>query len=190
MSHEEDDEGHAVALMEPKVIEYCPISGFPLEFTEYHPKWEQCAKHLKTVAPELLEKLRALRISSGREKPAEAAPAKVPKADGEADGEGDAEGDDEEDGADGEGDDEDDEEEAAPAPVKKTDKKEVIVTAKDRTRRKHITIVAGLESVGLKPKDVAKIFSKKFATSASVTKEVRMRRHALTQHHPSAPAAV
>lgn len=46
---------------------------------------------------------------------------------------------------------------------------EIIVSTKDRNRRKSITLVQNIESVGLNPKEIAKAFSKIFATSASAT---------------------
>jgi translation initiation factor 1 (eIF-1/SUI1) len=81
-----------------------------------------------------------------------------------------AEGDDDEDEDEDDEEDYEEEEEVYVAP--KSDKKEIIISVKERTRRKRITIVQGLDTCGLKSKDIAKVFSKLFATSASDTKEV------------------
>lgn len=40
----------------------------------------------------------------------------------------------------------------------------------ERNKRKHVTVIAGLEVHGLENKKVAKDFGKKFATGSSVTK--------------------
>ena len=171
-----DDEEQTTSLLQPKEVELCPHCSFPFEFCEYSPKWETCAANLKKTDPDLLEKLRALRISSGREKPK---PAPKPKAEGDEDGEAgvdtvdvDGDGDANEDDEDNE-DEGDDEGEIAPVAAAKATKREIVIQTKDRTRRKHVTTVSGLESVGLKSKEIAKVFSKKFASSASVSAEVR-----------------
>lgn len=123
---------------------------------------------MKDAHPDLLEKLQALRLASGKtdvkeEVKTEAKPKKEKKSEEAEEDDEDAEEDE---------DDDEDDEESAPMPVTKSDKKEIILVVKERTKRKRITIVQGVESCGLKAKDVAKLFSKKFATSASDTKEV------------------
>jgi density-regulated protein DRP1 len=50
-------------------------------------------------------------------------------------------------------------------------KQEITIQVNERTKRKRVTIVAGVESFGINPKDLAKQFAKKFATSASAGDE-------------------
>ncbi len=60
-----------------------------------------------------------------------------------------------------------------PKPDKKKPAKEnfILIELSKRGKRKHVTYVFNLEKFGLNLKDVAKIFSKKFACSSTVTKE-------------------
>lgn len=46
-------------------------------------------------------------------------------------------------------------------------KKEILIQVTERTKRKRVTSVTGVEGFGISQKDLAKQFSKKFATSAS-----------------------
>jgi len=46
----------------------------------------------------------------------------------------------------------------------------ILISRDQRNKRKFITVIKGVESCGLKPKDVSKLISKKFACSASVVK--------------------
>lgn len=46
-----------------------------------------------------------------------------------------------------------------------------MITEIERSKRKHVTVVTGLESFGLDLKKMAKEFGKKFATGSSVTKK-------------------
>jgi density-regulated protein DRP1 len=61
----------------------------------------------------------------------------------------------------------------APAKVDKKKGKEqhILIELSKRGKKKHVTYVFNLEKFGLNLKDVAKVFSKKFACSSTVTKE-------------------
>lgn len=48
----------------------------------------------------------------------------------------------------------------------------VTISKQNRTKKKAVTTVAGLETFGVKLKDAAKLFSKRFACSASVVEGV------------------
>lgn len=48
------------------------------------------------------------------------------------------------------------------------DKQKVVVYTEARSRKKTVTVVEGLETVGIKLKDAAKLFGRKFASSSSV----------------------
>ncbi|KAJ8103730.1 translation initiation factor SUI1 [Lipomyces tetrasporus] len=48
----------------------------------------------------------------------------------------------------------------------------VVVKRVERSKRKHVIVVSGLEVFGIDPKKLAKTFASKFATGASVTKNV------------------
>ena len=68
------------------------------------------------------------------------------------------------------------EEEEAKQPETKKSKKEkndnfILIELAKRSKKKHTTQVFNLEKFGLNMKDVAKLFSKKFACSSTVTKE-------------------
>ncbi len=167
-------------------LSLCLDCKLPFEYCEFSSDWKTCSANLEKVDAELLQKLKDLRIASGKDKPsanagtesksAEATKKPAKTADGEGEEEDGEEGEDDENG-----DEEDEEEEVAevvksPAATMKAGKpgvKEITITVKERTRRKFMTIVKGVETCGLKSKDIAKEFSKKFATSASVTADVR-----------------
>lgn len=50
-------------------------------------------------------------------------------------------------------------------------KKEITIQVTERTKRKRVTTVNGAENFGISQKDLAKLFAKKFATSASSSDE-------------------
>ncbi|KAK7207987.1 translation initiation factor SUI1 [Myxozyma melibiosi] len=56
--------------------------------------------------------------------------------------------------------------------LKKKLASKVIVKRVERSKRKHVIAVSGLEVFGIDPKKLAKTFASKFATGASVTKNV------------------
>ena len=71
---------------------------------------------------------------------------------------------------DGDEDDEDDEGELEFTDITSnsgSSKKEITIQVTERTKRKRVTAVKGVENFGIMPKDLAKLFAKKFATSAS-----------------------
>ena len=61
--------------------------------------------------------------------------------------------------------------EAKPDKKKSKEKTQILIELSKRGKKKHVTYVFNLEKFGLNMKDVAKLFSKKFACSSTVTKE-------------------
>lgn len=55
---------------------------------------------------------------------------------------------------------------------KKVKEERIVIECSKRGKKKHTTYVSNVEKFGLNIKDVAKLFSKKFACSSTVTKEV------------------
>lgn len=117
--------------IEPRVVEYDPVTGVPAEFNEFLPP--ECLEYKKWKAsqegPEAIEKL-TLKDQEGNEI----------------------------------------EKRLPGGKVKKKQKAQVIVQTQVRQKNKSITTVTGLELFGVKLSDASKLFGKKFACGASVTK--------------------
>lgn len=144
------------------------VCTLPLEYCEYSPTWDQCRANLEQVDPELLAKLSALRIASGKTEGKSEAKAEGGSTDGGDGTTGKAK----KDGEEGSDEDEAEEAPAKPAAGAGKAKQEIHLVVKERTRRKFITIVKGVETCGLVAKEVAKLMAKKFATSASPGEDV------------------
>ena len=159
---ERGEDGSSLTMIDfdsPTVVKYSPISGLPAEFCEFSATFEKELPWLKENAPEVLSE------------------DQLAKAMGEVsleDGGGKLTGD--EDGADGAD---------APSKKKKDKKKigakiaskadeeqktQVVIARIQRQKRKFVTAVAGLDTIpGLKIKEAAKLFGKKFASGAAVS---------------------
>jgi density-regulated protein len=142
----------------PVKVNYSPISGLPAEFCEFSATFEKELPWIKENSPEVLSE------------------SQLAKAMGEVSLEGGGEKEKaSEDGEDGED-----------APKKKKEKNKigakiankseeeqktkVIIARIQRQKRKFVTAVAGLETIpGLKIKDAAKLFGKKFASGSAVS---------------------
>lgn len=173
----------------PLKVEYCSSCGLPPEYCEFGPSWNKCKLLLEKNHPDLLAQ--ALSLMNVAAPPAQPAQPATAAAGGEEEEEAKAAAapqkkgvrfDDAEEGeakpkaakAAPAGD--EDEFLAAAAPVKQSAKKltaggpGVFISSCNRTKRKFVTTVKGLESVGLTLKDAAKLMSKKFACAASIVK--------------------
>ncbi|KAL2911534.1 Translation machinery-associated protein 22 [Polyrhizophydium stewartii] len=167
-----------VAAAPTRVLDvlYCDNCGLPPEYCEFGTSVPECKAWLKVTKPELYDQLYADEAAAAAEKIAA-----LEIADGEgAAGAASAEG-------------EGSSSAAAPAPAaqkpQKPSKKQaasaplssmlattlqppkkVVLTTIERTKRKRVTVIAGLEKFDVDLKKAAKQFATKFACGASVTK--------------------
>ena len=134
-------------------VEYCPVDGMPPEYCEFLPTFEQCL-------PWLLEHCADLKLTTKEDKTvAEYMQALETDGDPEEKKKKDTRG--------GKG-----------RPNKNMSKKgkkgkkepKITIERTSRSKRKFITVVAGLDTFDLKLKEVAKKLGKRFACSASVSK--------------------
>ncbi|PGH11805.1 translation machinery-associated protein 22 [Polytolypa hystricis UAMH7299] len=146
-----DTESHATAS-EPQArhILYCGVCSLPPEYCEFGGRVKKCEEWLHKYHPEMHQKLYsdetlAANLStlsvSARERAAKDAAKKEAKA--------------------------------ALAETRESERKassKVIIRRVERNKRKHVTVICGLEAHGLENKKVAKELGKKFATGSSVTK--------------------
>eukprot|EP00899_Mesostigma_viride_P002054 jgi/Mesvir1/1184/Mv17679-RA.1 len=171
----------------PKEVLYCGECGLPPEYCEFGPNFEKCKPWLIENCPGLYPELGASQAaattataaSSGAAAPA--APAECREDDVEggmaqlsvSTPDGDAG-----EGAPAKGSKAAKEKPAADedvvrlpgGKVKKKEKPEVVVELTTRNKRKHVTIVKGLDMFGVKLSEASKKFGKKFACGASVVK--------------------
>jgi density-regulated protein DRP1 len=144
----DEDAGAAAADQElpaPPPVLYCGVCTLPPELCEFDAKLlPQCRAWLAVNHPE------AYKAITGEEPPAAAAAAEQLKVVSEA--------------------------AAVAAEKKQSGKKKdetcVIVKRVERSKRKCVTVISGLDSVGVKLADAAKVMSKKFSCGASVVKGV------------------
>jgi len=129
------------------------VCSFPVEFCEFGSSLTRCKEWLQEAHPEMYDKYyseQALQSRLGTlslEKQAKLEK-DIAKAEKKAEKKADA---------------------------AKKKKMESIVTIKriERTKRKHVTAIHGLEAFGIQLKPAAKFFAQKFATGASVTKNAQ-----------------
>ncbi|RPA82685.1 eIF1-like protein [Ascobolus immersus RN42] len=133
-----------------KNVLYCAVCSFPPEYCEFGPSSTKCKEWLQKSHPELYSKI-------WEADPAAAAAAPVNPAT---------------------------QDKAAHAQAKleakhmanlakemeKAKLAKIQITEIERTKRKHVTVIVGLEDFGLDMKKTAKELGKKFATGCSVTK--------------------
>jgi density-regulated protein DRP1 len=168
----------------PKVP-YCTVCSMPFEFCEWTPLFKQCKakleddfrEHFPEVDDDLEGLMAKLWINDDKAKRAQkakgggggaAAPAAPAAPSAGAGGEG---GGGEGGGGGGEG----GEGAAAAAPPPKKDKKakaepEVLIELNNRNKKKHITVVKGLEHFEVDTAAAAKLFGKKFACGSALKK--------------------
>lgn len=145
LSLEERTEPARIDYSKPVVVKYSPISGLPAEFCEYSATFKKELPWLRENAPEVLS---AEQLEGGEES-----------------------------GAAGGGGEEMSKraaKNAVGAKIAKESTKEnkvrVIIAKIQRQKRKFVTAVAGMDTIpGLKLKDAAKLFGKKFASGAAVS---------------------
>ncbi|KAI0691388.1 eukaryotic translation initiation factor 1-like protein [Cytidiella melzeri] len=134
----------------PIQVRYCQVCTFPLEYCEFGSSFKKCKEWLQNEEPDLYDKyyseeamqakLGTLSLEAQSKLEKEAAK-KEAKAEAKAD-----------------------------AALKKKLASQVTIKRIERTKRKHVTSVHGLEAFGIDLKKAAKQFAQKFATGASVTK--------------------
>lgn len=126
-----EDESSPVAVPEPRVVEYDPVTGVPAEFNEFLPPDSAEYKRWRAAqeGPEALAAL-TLKDKDGNEI----------------------------------------EKQLPGGKVKKKLKAAVVLESHTRNKKKMVTTVFGLDSFGVKLSEAAKLFGKKFACGASVTK--------------------
>jgi len=142
-----------------KSVPYCEVCSMPFEFCEWNPLFKKCKenfeKNWRKHYPEvdeseesLAELMAQLGFSGGDSASKKAQSSKKAAA---ADGEG------------------------AAQPTSKKDKKakepsEIVIELNNRNKKKHITIVKGLEAFGVDTAAAAKVFGKRFACGSALKK--------------------
>merc|ERR1711916_168207 len=147
-----------------KTVKYCGECGLPPEYCEFvssQKKWIKCQDWMKEHCPELYLQFENLVIGGGKK-------SNEDNKDKEGDSENKKENDDDkEEEKDNEGD-----EGKKPQPKKNKKEVEKVITISmvQRTKRKRITVVSGLQHFDIKLKPASKKFSQVFACGASIVK--------------------
>lgn len=140
----------AVPEIQARQVVYCEICALPPEYCEFGGSLKRCKEWLITAHPELYERIysdQAVEDAMGdmslekKEKVAKEIAKKQEK-----------------------------EERKQEKELAKKAASKVTIKRIERTKRKHVIAVTGMEVFGLELKKVAKVFANKFATGASVTK--------------------
>lgn len=126
--------------IEPVVVEYDPITGVPSEFNEYLPR--DCDEYKKWKAVQSGEAVESQMANLAVSDASGAAPAAEPEKP----------------------------EKSSSKKKKSKDVPMVVLEKNTRNKKKCITTISGLDNFGVKLGEAAKIFGKKFASGASVTK--------------------
>ncbi|KJA29690.1 hypothetical protein HYPSUDRAFT_126647 [Hypholoma sublateritium FD-334 SS-4] len=137
----------------PQKVFYCEVCSFPLEYCEFGSSLTKCKEWLKEEHPDLYDKyyseealttkIGTLSLEAQAKLDKEAAK-KEAKADAKAD-----------------------------AALKKKLASQVTIKRIERTKRKHVTAIHGLEAFSIDLKKAAKQLAGRFATGASVTKNAQ-----------------
>ncbi|GLB34972.1 putative translation machinery-associated protein 22 [Lyophyllum shimeji] len=145
----------------PVQVLYCAVCSYPPEYCEFGSSLTKCKEWIKETHPDLYEKyysedaltskVGTLSLEAQAKLEKEAAK-KEAKAEAKAD-----------------------------AALKKKLASQVTIKRIERNKRKHVTSIHGLEAFGVDLKKAAKQFSSKFATGASVTKDVQGRDEIVVQ---------
>eukprot|EP00123_Amoebidium_parasiticum_P022739 comp9393_c0_seq1/m.4445 comp9393_c0_seq1/g.4445 ORF comp9393_c0_seq1/g.4445 comp9393_c0_seq1/m.4445 type:complete len:195 (-) comp9393_c0_seq1:542-1126(-) len=155
--------------MSPVEVFYCGVCTMPPEYCEYSPSPTACKEWLKTHNPQLYAQIyeggAKAPSSSGDATGVEGDMEKLSVADGEKkEGEGEEEGEDGKKRQTRGGKGMPREKKAAKEVAKK-----VVITRKERGKRKYVTVVTGLTTCEIDVKKAAKAFGSKFACGSSVT---------------------
>jgi len=153
---EDEEEDSDVDPRYPLQVVYCPVCGMPPEYCEFGPTPSKCfSEH-----PELHEGVEPPEPSAKEAKKAAAEEAEA-KAAEEAKARAVEGG-----------------EAAAPPPTEKKKKekeKEITMTVAQRSKRKFITTIVGLDLFDVKLAEISKLFSKRFACGSTVAKNASMK---------------
>lgn len=160
----------------PVKVVYCGVCGLPPEYCKWGKSFERCKPWLRANAPELYPDLFGDEPAGGAPEEADVDGAvkgveglAVDEAEAEAGAGGGAEGGAAADAGAGAGGGGGKKKNKGGKKGKGADPK-IVISRKDRNKRKHVTIIAGLDTLpGLKIKDVAKTFGKKFSCGSSVS---------------------
>ncbi|KAI5782420.1 translation initiation factor SUI1 [Pyronema domesticum] len=142
-----------VTPLPPKAITYCSVCTMPPEYCEFSSSAKKCREWLEKAHPELVEVIyntKAVEAAmanlsvEAKEKAAKAEATAAKRAEKE--------------------------EAKAEREAEKLLTSRVVLKRVERTKRKHLIVVSGLEKFGLDLKKVAKDFAKKFQGGSSVTK--------------------
>ena len=146
LSLEERAEPEMIDASKPVVVKYSPISGLPAEFCEYSATFKKELPWLRENAPEVLSADQLEGNGEESSGAAEGGEEMSRRAAKKAVG-------------------------ASMAKESTKEKKVRVVIAKiQRQKRKFVTAVAGMDTIaGVKLKDAAKLFGKKFASGAAVS---------------------
>ncbi|EKM80021.1 hypothetical protein AGABI1DRAFT_113252 [Agaricus bisporus var. burnettii JB137-S8] len=134
----------------PLQVLYCAVCTFPYEYCEFGSSFTRCKEHLRETNTTLFEKYysdEALQAKLGSLSLEQQAKIEQDSAKKEAKAEAKAD-----------------------AALKKKLASQVIIRRIERTKRKHVTAIQGLEAFNIDLKKAAKQLASKFATGASVTK--------------------
>ncbi|KAI0089295.1 density-regulated protein DRP1 [Irpex rosettiformis] len=157
----EAESSTAAQAVAPVQVHYCEVCTFPLEYCEFGSSFKKCKESLQKEDPELYDKYysdEALQAKLGtlsleaQAKLEKEAAKKEAKAEAKAD-----------------------------AALKKKLASQVTIKRIERNKRKHVTSVHGLEAFGVDLKKAAKQFAQKFATGASVTKNLQGQEEIIVQ---------
>ncbi|RXW20399.1 hypothetical protein EST38_g5454 [Candolleomyces aberdarensis] len=149
----EEAESSSAPAAEPRppvIVVYCGVCDWPLEYCEFGSSFTKCKEWLKEENQELYEKYYsedalAARLGTISLEAQSALEQDTAKKEAKAEAKAEAE-------------------------MKKKMSSQVIIKRMERTKRKHVTVISGLDKFGIDLKKAAKQFASKFATGASVTK--------------------
>ena len=142
------DTSEEIAAVEPLIVVYDPVTGVPPEFSEFLPK--DCDEYRKWKAVQSGEQVEGQMANlavdddgtGGAAEPAAAAAAEAEK-----------------------------EKKSSSSKKKKNKDMPMVVLEKNtRNKKKCITTISGLDLFGVKLSEASKMFGKKFASGASITK--------------------
>ncbi|KAA8902697.1 hypothetical protein TRICI_005828 [Trichomonascus ciferrii] len=136
--------------MTAETVTYCGVCSFPPEYCEFGGTFKRCKEWLEKKEPELYQKLYSVdgleqATSSLSLEKQEEIDRKIQKQQAR-------------------------EENKAERELQKKLASKVIIKRIERSKRKHVIAIFGLEVFGIDLKKLAKTFASKFATGASVTK--------------------
>jgi density-regulated protein DRP1 len=175
------DEAHTLPSVPPTrgplKISYCSFCSFPHEYCEFSPFYEQkCKVWLEKNRPELILKSGVEKITIQDEKEenknqnTESNQIQKEENPGKSSQQVSDEVKDDKGAEDEEDEESQSEEEEIKAKPVKSSATQVVISKSTRSKNKYITSIVGLDGFGVDLKKSVKLFSKKFACSASVVK--------------------